>query len=307
MAYVGAVFSEGRILCAGGTGRMAMEPLAEALATLPDRAPLTVLVHGYRFHPGQAANDPQRSIYSLDHGWPRGLGFVAGRPSSGLCVGFGWPAATPGSRKFFGLSGFAEAWHRAEAAGHALAELLDGLSLAAPHRRIDVFAHSLGARVALRAVRAARQARMGRVLLLGAAEFADAAEAALAARAADGAEFYNVTARENAAFDLMFGLIAPCGRRVPTLGQRAVASGSRWVELGLDDAALHRLLVARGLWLERGSWVSHWGFTRRPGALDLYRAILRGGAEWSPAMLATALDEGAGVTVPAPGMAALAT
>ncbi len=265
--------------------------IARAAAALPPGAPLAILIHGYRFDPAMPCSDPHRTLYADTppgdnwkiRSWPRALGFAPGGLGNGLCIGFGWPAA-PGNRPL-GL-GFADAYRRAAAAGDALANLLDSLAQAAPGHRIDLFAHSLGARVALRAAALSRAAQIGRVILLGAAEVAAEGRAALAAPATQDATFYNVTARENGLFDLLFRLGAPLEARGLPLGLGLGDAPHHWVDLRLDGRDTAAFLAPRGIAMTPPRLsVSHWGFYLRPGAMTLYRRILREAGGWHPEVI----------------------
>ncbi len=71
--------------------------LANALSELPQKAPIIILLHGYKFSPFHRKNDPHNHIYSLTPprrcwkalSWPRHLGFGRGRQNEGLCIAFG--------------------------------------------------------------------------------------------------------------------------------------------------------------------------------------------------------------------------
>ena len=82
-------------------GQTPPHALWAAAAALPPRAPLIVMLHGYRFSPSSPAHDPHAHILSLDPdpqarrvvSWPRALGFGdASDPAEGLAVAFGWEA-----------------------------------------------------------------------------------------------------------------------------------------------------------------------------------------------------------------------
>jgi hypothetical protein len=166
-----------------------------------------IMIHGMGYVPGRPALDPHRLIYAPRSGqatrrylsWPRHLRFTPA-PSAeagarpGLCIGFGWD----------GGGGVWAASRAAEAAAHRLARLVQMVHRAAPGRRVDLFAHSLGARVALGAVPLLHAGALGRVFLLAGAEFACGRKKRLDTPAGRTAEFFNVTTRENDLFDLLF-------------------------------------------------------------------------------------------------------
>lgn len=274
-------------------GRALRERLAEALEPVPAAAPVVVMVHGYKYSPLAPETDPHRQIYALRprtdcwkvRSWPRGLGFSGAGEAEGLCIGFGWHATAPRL-----ASGLAEAHRRGADAAVALTELLVLIDDLSPGRAVDIFAHSLGGRVALAALAGAPVPLRGRAVLMGTADYRSSAEAALANPSARGVEFYNVTSRENDLYDVFFRSIVPPrirGDRV--LGAGLPGAPPRWVDLRIDDPATLAALGARGLRVaprRARARPCHWSFYRRPGIWGLYRAILRQRGGWS----ATALN-----------------
>ena len=152
------------------------------------------------------------------------LDFSRHDPADGLCIGFGWEGvAEPGSASLAKSGGFCDGLWAREGTGTHLAQVINAIGALAPERKVDVLAHSLGARIALRALPQLERGNLGRVILLGAAEFESEALQMLAANTANRqAEFINVTARENDPFDLLFECFAP--RRVE--GDRALSAGA---------------------------------------------------------------------------------
>lgn len=284
-----------------------IEAAKAAAPALRKTQPLVVMVHGYKFDPflANAANphdylyhfDPDRAVsdrWQRPASWPLGLGFRERDPWGvhGLPVGFAW-SSRPNQR----IGAFCRAYQEAAVAGRALLYTLEVLAEAYPRRDIDIFVHSLGARVALTALRvAARRGRVdlleriGRVLLLGPAELVGVAretmqaidDAALARRL----EIYSIVARENDFFDVLVERFAP---RIE--GVQPICVGSHgmgedfegWLDLQLDSPALKDWLEARGVVIGGGPprRVCHWGVYNRPGALDFYAGILRDRACWS--------------------------
>jgi pimeloyl-ACP methyl ester carboxylesterase len=300
MAYLGvAARGAGREITARtAAGPLDLdEALRRAIARLPPAAPIVILVHGYKFDPADPAKDPHRSLFSLAdrrpcwkvRSWPHGLG-LAGGPDSGLAIGFGWPAAEAHLPALLseGRTGFARVYDRAAEAGADLAALLARIARPAPWRRIDIVAHSLGARVALAALPHLERAP-GRIVLLGAAEFDARALEHLAAGPARAPAIYNVTARANDIYDLMFETFAP--RR--SWRERAVGLGLRarlpnWLDLQLDSPAVTDWVNARGIALAPPSArLCHWSFYTRPGAFAVYRAILARAPGWDIPSLRT--------------------
>ncbi len=278
-----------------------------AATALRKTQPLVVMVHGYKFDPydGDAEN-PNAFLYHFDPervetdrwqrpaSWPLGLGFRERDPYgvSGLCVGFSW-SSRPRQR----IGAFCRAYQEASHAGRALLQTLDALAEAYPHRDIDIFVHSLGARVALTALRVAAKrgradllTRIGKVLLLGPAELVsvarDTMEAIDHADPARRPEIYSVVARENDFFDVLVERFAPKIEGVTPIcvGSHGMSDDfDGWLDLQLDSPALIEWLSARGVEIGGGPprRVCHWGVYNRPGALDFYSDILRNRAQWS--------------------------
>jgi hypothetical protein len=262
-------------------------------------APVVVLVHGYRWHPDAPGGDPHRSLFALApedgdrriRSWPEGLGFDD-TGASGLCIGFGWPASAPHLRSLLatGRNGFARVYDTAGAVGARLAEVIRLVQRLAPGRPVDVFAHSLGARVALAALPHLDEAP-GRMILLGAAEFDAAAHGFLdASPAAFRPQVYNVTARANDLYDLMFETFAPRkGWRDRAIGRGLTGPVPGWIDLQLDRADVTAWINARGIPLQAPeARLCHWSFYTRDGALAVYQAILRRRPGWDVAGLRAA-------------------
>ena len=149
--------------------------------TIPPGAPIVVMVHGYRFSPSRPEHDPFAHIMAAARArpgrralpWPWHLGFGRGDPAEGLAIAFGWEAR----------GAFWRAHAEAARAGAALAGVIDTLRAALPGRPVNVIAHSLGARVTLRAMRLLPEGAMRRVVLLSPAEHRGAARRAMASPA----------------------------------------------------------------------------------------------------------------------------
>lgn len=301
MAYIGVTATQSATapaLVAAAGGDLAAA-LGSALARVAPDAPVVVLVHGWKFHPGIPEADPHRSLYAYRmadgrriRSWPAGLGIADDDGASGLAIGFGWPASAPHVASLLGggRTGFATVYDRAGAAGAALAALIALVQALAPERHVDVLAHSLGARVALAALPHLDRAP-ARMILLGAAELAARAEAAVARFASGGPAaappaVYNVTARTNDLYDLAFECFVPRRRR----GERALGSGLAglpfWLDLQLDRPGLAEWANAQGIALSpETARCCHWSFYTRPGAFALYQAILRRRPGWDVASL----------------------
>jgi hypothetical protein len=271
---------------------------AERLAPAPHAdGPTVVMLHGWRYDPAVHAADPHPLLYrdgpvpssrsrsGRVASWPEGLGLG----QRGLAVGYGWRARFPhlASLRGVGCNGFAAAYREAGRAGAALAPLLAALGEARP-APVDLFAHSLGARVALCAVRALAEggradalSRLGRLILMGAAAFAGEARAALEACDRIGVaapQVYAFHARGNAAFDALFAMAAPpeAERGEGPLGRAGLGlRRADWIDLAFDDPAAAPAFARLGVALAPPSSAPcHWSFYARPGAMALHRAIL---------------------------------
>jgi pimeloyl-ACP methyl ester carboxylesterase len=239
--------------------------LASAIAELPARAPVVILLHGFKYAPGVPGRCPHRSILAerapRAHwkvmSWPRHLGF--GRGTEGLVIALGWNA----------IGSIWQAYRRAGKAGRALAELIDTLD-----RPVHMLGHSLGARVALSALCHARAGSVGRVVLIAGAELRAVARAAMVAPAGRTADVLNVTSAENAPFDLM--LEAVMGFR-----GRAIGAGlddlPGWVDLPVDREETRARLARIGYRIAPPCRrVCHWSLYLRPGLFPLYGSVIRG-------------------------------
>ena len=111
-----------------------------------------------------------------------------------------------------------------------------------------------------------------------------------AARGPRPPAIYNVTARANDAYDAAFETFAP--RR--GWGERALGLGLAdpppfWVDLQLDRPEVAAWINARGIPLRPSATrLCHWSFYTRPGAFEVYQAILRRHPGWDVASLRAA-------------------
>jgi len=267
-----------RITITGNAARLHRErrPLMPVLnrALRADQGPVTIMVHGFKYHPGHPVHCPHGPIparptkraYRSVVNWPARLG-MHGQPGGGLGLSLGWSAR--------GSIWAARA--SAQAAGHTLAALISDIRGVDPDRKINLIAHSLGARVALTAIRAGAPGAVNRAILLAAAEYAEAARSALDSKGGAGTTILNVTSRENDLFDfLLERLIAP-----PRPGDRMLGHGGfchpRLVTLQLDDSRSLLALRQAGFHIappER--LICHWSPYLREGVFLLYRAVLDG-------------------------------
>ena len=132
MAYFGITATEAGLEPARPGVDLESE-LARGLAGVSRKAPVVVLIHGYKFHPGLPDADPHRSLFAFRpeeaswkiRSWPEGLGFADDGGETGLCIGFAWPASAGhlASLVTTGRNGFARVYDRAGDYGARLAEL----------------------------------------------------------------------------------------------------------------------------------------------------------------------------------------
>lgn len=252
------------------TGLTGLATLRAALTTLPEWAPVVIMVHGYKFTPRHPRRSPHGHILSLSPdpadrkalSWPRQLGLG----EDGLAIAFGWEATGSVWR----------AWAEAARAGLALARLL--ALLHAEGRRADLVAHSMGARVALAALPSLEVPALRRAILIAPAEFRDMARVALDTPAGRAAEVVNVISRENDLYDaLVEWLVAPHRPGARTLGVGLGERRPNWTDLQIDDAGTLSALAGLGYRIAAPSHrICHWSGYLRPGIFTLYRAIVTG-------------------------------
>ncbi len=244
--------------------------LRRKLALLPIGAPVVAMVHGWRYAPGLGGDCPHGSILSLTPppadrraiSWPRHLKLDG---AEGLAIALAWPALCDPWR----------AHARAARAGAALARIA-GVVDALSGRPLHVIAHSMGARVALRALTHAKPGQFGRLILLAAAEARGPALSALCSPAGQVAEVINVTTRENDLFDACFEWSLHLGLRT-SIGQGLGRDHPGWHDLWIDQPRTRGQLAALGHPLAPPPGrICHWSPYLRPGTFPLYRALLDG-------------------------------
>ena len=250
-------------------GRALIPALDRALAALQPGDPIVVLLHGLRFSPFISAHDPHGHIFGMDPqphcqkalSWPVALGYDG--TSQGLCIPFAWDGALK----------LGEGYRRAGQAGRQLAGLLTQIAALSPNP-VHLFAHSLGARVALRAL-ALTHAPVARAVLLNPAEFHIPAAQALSSPVGQRAEILHVSASENLAFDALFQLAAPRRRRTDiALGLR-IPKAPNWHRLAISQTTTRARLATLGYPITAPTArLCHWSTYTRPGMFALYRALL---------------------------------
>ncbi len=266
-----------------------LDRIDRAARALPPGAPVTFLVHGFRYLPGHPFHDPHAHIFSQEPGgggrslsWVRHLGHRGTNPPPGLVVAFGWN----------GRGTIWAAHARARPAGHALGRLIQTVRSASPGRRINAIGHSLGARVILSALPALGPGDLERAVLLSAAVFRDEARAGMESPAGRATEVINVTSRENDLFDFCMEAVVGGGLRA-SVGHGLGQSVRNWVDVQLDKPSVQRGLAALGFPVhDRSRRICHWSTFRRPGVFALYRALLTDPVPLPFSLLADCLPEG---------------
>ncbi|MDV4143357.1 alpha/beta hydrolase [Shimia sp. FJ5] len=252
----------------------APHPVAPVLfRALAAPGPIVIMVHGFKFLPGDPRHCPHTHIFSTGEShdcpkalsWPRQLGFGRNASDEGLAIAFGWSAR----------SGLRAARQEAETAARALAELVAMLSEIAPDRPVNLIAHSLGAHLVLSAMQRVARGVLGRVILLNGATYQSHAEAALAASGGQGAELLNIVSRENAPYDFLFEKVLPSEQS----GDRALGRGLRArnaLTVRLDDPRTLETLADMGhVIAPRRHRHCHWSTYLRPGVFPFYNALIR--------------------------------
>lgn len=264
--------------------------ILRALDTTAPGSPIVVMIHGFRFAPDTSHSDPHRHILSPKPlagcwkavSWPRHLGLTGAR---GLAIGYGWQARSTIWR----------AHRNAARSGVRLRLLIASLRQMAPDRPLHIFAHSLGARVALTALADLPAGAVQRIILLSAAAFHHEARAALATPAGQAAEIINVRGRENMAFDLMLRAVLPV--HGPTLG--AGFAATNWLDLPLHDGETRARLRLLGFPMApHSARICHWSGYLRPGVWRLYRALLHHPAQTPLAHLRAQISPAAPKSAP---------
>ena len=193
------------------------------------------------------------------------MGFGTLQPDEGLAIAFGWNAR----------GAIFHARKNGAAAGLALAKVISTLRLSAPERPVHVMAHSLGIEPVLEALHHLPVRSVDRILSLTGASHVSRVEAALETPAGRTCQFFNITSRENDAFDFLFERTA-----VSTLpGDQAIGAGvtaPNAVTLQLDcDQTLRHLARLGSAIAPARRRICHWSSYTRPGVMKFYSRLLR--------------------------------
>lgn len=316
---------------------------AEASQDLPVGAPVVVMVHGFLFDPQCALSPDEPQETDNPHGrcyhfevhpesdeqrhhtasWPLGLGFRKDDTTgtSGVAVAFGWKSQPGFASSIIGhfQNFYARAYEKAGEAAWVLVNALRELDKVIDGRPIDLFCHSLGSRVVVRAlalmvregeapvpssVRGVNLIdRIGRVVLLGGAEYVVEAQLMVrrlqAAAPETGPVFYNFVSRENDVLDKLgenfgprtFGNTQVIGHNGLDLERTETDAWTRthWLDLQIDSFALQRWMSENKQKTISGDrpgnvW-DHWYYYTFRKNMDVYRDIFRDRDAWDIARL----------------------
>ena len=300
---------------------------------LPPSAPVTVMVNGFLFDPRVAVtrdpkhtDNPHGRIFHFSPGdaaeeirhhttgWPLHLGFKQSDDGeNGLAVAFGW-YSQPGHASSLishGQNFYARAYDLGRSASWPLLRVLRALSdiLSSEGRPIDIFCHSLGSVVVIRAIAIAAKHKfgllktVGRVILLGGSEYTGEAQIMYKRlaeisrghrwNANQGPQVYNIVSRENDILDRFAENFGPKSffsdtQVVGHNGLEANKGADRWIDLQIDGGHLRDWLGQFGVCVSGdnpGEIWDHWYYYTHRGNMDFYRRILRDRKEWSIAQL----------------------
>lgn len=316
--------------------------LERAAAALPADQPVCVMVHGFLFDPQKARrqrrednDNPHYRLYHFDWarrddgsvdeaqlereikhhttGWLKSMGFAPDDGgAAGLAVALGW-YSSPGFASSL-LEGGRNFYTRAYDYGRSTAwpflVMLNSLARTLDDRSIDIYCHSLGSTVVIRALAIAAKhdlglvERIGRVIILGGSEYTGEANIlyrrmlariqAAGMTGDDGPQFYNIVSRENFVLDVMAENFGPKSFFTDTqvVGHNGLESRpevARWIDLQIDGSAMRDWVETHHGFRISGDnpetvW-DHWYYYTWPGNTDLYRSILRNRDAWSLASL----------------------
>jgi hypothetical protein len=319
------------------------ESVAAAGARLGRTAPVVCLVHGFLFDPRMTwrpdpadSDNPHCRLYHFQDlgqdseirhhttGWPLQLGFAeSDGGAGGLALAFGWHSQ-PGfaSSLLTRFQNFySRAYDYANETAWPLVCALRALAQRITDRPIDIFCHSLGSTVVVRALAIAAKHqfpfmdRIGRVVILGGSEYSGEAnilyrrlEQHVADRRlgqADGPFVYNIVSRENDVLDKLAENFGPKSffsdsQVIGHNGLEARKKAARWMDLQIDGAKTRQWARReRGHDIsgdEPGNIWDHWYYYTHRGNMGMYRDILRDRPAWSfQALRAAKVPEGVAI------------
>jgi pimeloyl-ACP methyl ester carboxylesterase len=297
-------------------------------ARLKAGVPVLCMVHGFLYDPRQIwqpdpadSDNPHCRLYHFkdlgeaseirEHttGWPLQLEFAENdRGVDGLCVAFGWHSqpgfASSLLERFQNF--YARAYDYATETAWPLVLTLRGLTRLIRDRPIDIFCHSMGSTVVIRALAIAAKYRfplvdrIGRVIMLGGSEYSGEANILYKRmmehvrerklKRNQGPYVYNVVSRENDILDKLAENFGPKSfftdsQVVGHNGLEAAKGAERWIDLQIDGGQLRRWTKrVHGLDIsgdQPGNIWDHWYYYTHRGNMAMYRKILRERAAWS--------------------------
>lgn len=232
---------------------------------LPDRS--TIMVHGYRFSPWDDRHNPHLELFPSWRAWAGRDAFGFGWYSAGGCLApaRAWLSGRWNSYRF--------AWDCAAEAGAVLARLIGDQG-----PQVQIVAHSLGARVALKALRCLRPRRVDRLLLIAGAEYS---QAALATAIYAQTPTLSLACKHDLVLERLGQLCAPDAFLDAVVGFAGLDLDRRprcWRDLWLDDPLVHGWGTTRGwdLQCDLSRVGDHWHY-QHPGNHGLLQHWVEGG------------------------------
>ena len=248
-------------------------PLSEQIAELEAQLSLqetpsafVIMIHGYKFDSTQRHHCPHATMFNpsaveQDYrtlSWPDAFHMA---PAGSCAIGFSWPAR--GRLK--------SVYHLAARAGVELGQLIKALRSNYPKTPIHLMAHSMGARVVLRAFHTLGAGNIERAILMFPAEYEVPSEAALNTDAGQTCEILTIASRENAFYEYLFSWMNLAGHQMGRAFGGYQPSRTNHVTVWIDRKeiidALHSMDIQVGTRKRR---LCHWSAYTRTGIFNLY-------------------------------------
>ena len=231
---------------------------------------ITIMVHGYLFNYGDKIHCPHSTLFHPNkikdtfrtRSWPYELKPFA---NGNIAIGFSWPSR----------SRLKKAYRTAQIAASELAQLIKRIRYSNPKIRINVMAHSLGARVVFEAFHHLAPGDIKRIILLYPAEYKIPAEKALDTHLGRNAEILYVTSNENLIFEWFFSMCRLAGISAgPAFG---IYEPDRFNVAKIDFTNKNLIFALRKHDIcigRKGRFTCHWSAYTRKGIFQLYAAWL---------------------------------
>lgn len=248
-------------------------PLSDQIAELGEYLSLqkkissfVIMIHGYKFDSGDQNHCPHATMFNPDAveqdyrtlSWPDAFHMA---PADSCAIGFAWPAR--------GKLG--SVYDLAARAGAELGQLIKALRLHHPEIPIHLMAHSMGARVALRAFHLLEAGDVERAILLFPAEYQVPTEATLSTDAGKACEILTIASHENTFYEFLFSWMKLAGAQMgPAFGGYQPARSNHvtlWIDRTDIIDALNSMDIRIG---HRERRLCHWSAYTRTGIFDLY-------------------------------------